>query len=91
MATQEEVIKAIARKTGKSQADVKAVLEGLGCIGVSILNANGDVPLPHIGKLHTQARAARRGRNPRTGAPMDIPGRRVLRISPTQALRATIA
>ncbi len=51
------------------------------------LAAGNEVPLPGFGKFGVKARPARKGRNPRTGEPMDIPARRTVRFTPTKALR----
>ena len=40
------------------------------------LAAGGEVPLPHIGKLQVRDVAARTGRNPKTGEPVEIPAKR---------------
>ena len=34
------------------------------------------MPLPHIGKLQVRDVAARTGRNPKTGEPVEIPAKR---------------
>ena len=50
------------------------------------LTAGGEVPLPGLGKLKTKDRAARMGRNPRTGEAMTIPARRVVVFAPSEKL-----
>ena len=44
------------------------------------------MPLPGLGKLKTKDRAARMGRNPRTGEAMTIPARRVVVFAPSEKL-----
>lgn len=47
------------------------------CQAIAVALAQGDdVPLPHIGKLKVRNKAARTGRNPWTGAPVEIPAKR---------------
>lgn len=60
------------------QADVEAVLKMLGTVTAQELAAGGEVPLHGLGKLKARQRAARMGRNPRTGAPLYIPACRVV-------------
>ena len=50
------------------------------------LTAGGEVPLPGLGKLKTKDRAARMGRNPRTGEAVTIPARRVVVFAPSEKL-----
>lgn len=42
--------------------------------------------LPGLGKLKTSTRAARTGRNPQTGAPVEIPERIAVKFSAGKAL-----
>ena len=44
------------------------------------------MPLPGLGKLKTKDRAARMGRNPRTGEAVTIPARRVAVFVPSEKL-----
>lgn len=67
-------------------ADVEAVLKMLGAVAARELAAGGEVPLPGLGKLKTKDRAARMGRNPRTGAPLYIPACRVVVFAPSEKL-----
>ena len=67
-------------------ADVEAVLKMLGAVAARELAAGGEVPLPGLGKLKTKDRAARMGRNPRTGEAVTIPARRVVVFAPSKKL-----
>ena len=67
-------------------ADVEAVLQALKDVSGQELAAGGEVPLPGLGKLKTKDRAARMGRNPRTGEAMTIPARRVVVFTPSEKL-----
>ena len=69
-----------------SQADVEAVLQALKDVTAQELPAGGEVPLPGLGKLKTKDRAARMGRNPRTGEAVTIPARRVVVFAPSEKL-----
>lgn len=72
---QSELINAIAAKTadvGLSNAAVKRVLEAQAEVVQGELQACGDVTLPGIGRLSVKHSAARTGRNPATGAAIQI-------------------
>lgn len=51
------------------------------------LAAGGEVPLPHIGKLKVRDMAARTGRNPQTGAPVEIPAKRKVVLTVSKELK----
>jgi DNA-binding protein HU-beta len=55
-----------------------------------VLDALGEVPLPGLGKLKGKPRQARKGRNPRTGAEIDIPASMGVSFAPGKALDAVL-
>jgi DNA-binding protein HU-beta len=69
-----------------SKAHVSAVLEQFGEVATRALKRGFDVPLPGLGKLKPATRAARAGRNPATGLPMQVPAKRLVRFSEVKAL-----
>ncbi|MDB5977341.1 MAG: DNA-binding protein 1 [Nevskia sp.] len=46
--------------------------------------------LPGLGSLSVAQRAARTGRNPQTGAAIDIPAKKVIKFSPASSLDKTV-
>lgn len=86
MATQKQLISAIAHDTGLTQGDVQRVLESLsGCVH-GALGDNDEVALPGIGKLKVNHRAARTGRNPASGEAIQIPAKRTVKLVTAKAL-----
>ena len=87
--TKEDLVRNVTERSrihlGRSlcQADVEAVLQALKDVTAQELTAGGEVPL---GKLKTKDRAARMGRNPRTGEAVTIPARRVVVFAPSEKL-----
>ena len=72
-----ELIDAVAGAAGQSRADAtKAVDAVLSCIQ-STLAGGGQVSLGGFGTFKVKARAARAGRNPRTGETIQIPASNV--------------
>ena len=90
--TKEDLVRNVTERSrihlGRSlcQADVEAVLQALKDVTAQELTAGGEVPLPGLGKLKTKDRAARMGRNPRTGEAVTIPARRVVVFAPSEKL-----
>jgi len=75
-----------------SKADITAVLDTLAGIAMYELSTeNGEIPLPGLGKLKADVRAARTGRNPATGESMDIPAKNVVKFVAAKALKDALA
>ena len=62
-----------------SAAQAEAAYAQLCDVMAAELVSGGEVPLPGVGKLTVKETAARKGRNPKTGAVIDIPvGKKVV-------------
>ena len=68
-----EFVKAVADKTGETQASVKAHIDAIAEIINEELNATGESSVPGIVKFHVNDKPARLGRNPKTGESITIP------------------
>lgn len=91
---QAELISAISAhhsNEGISKASIKFVLEKQGEIAQAVLSAGEEITLPGIGKLSVKNRQARKGRNPATGAEMDIPEKNVPHFSAAKVLKDAVA
>lgn len=91
---QAELIDAISHhhgNTGVSKSAIKFVLDVQAEIAQSELASNGEITIPGIGKLTVQAKPARKGRNPATGAEIDIPAKRVPKFVAAKALKDAVA
>jgi DNA-binding protein HU-beta len=73
---QAELIAAAAEQSGQSKAVVESVLGAVAEAAQAALKKGGEVVLPHLGKLKSVVRAARKARNPKTGEAVDVPPRR---------------
>lgn len=69
-----------------SKTDVTAVLDSLSSVVNHALKLDDDVTLPGIGKFKTQRKAARTGRNPRTGDAVMIAAKTVVKFVPAKSL-----
>ena len=90
---QADLVAAIAanpNNQGVSKASIKFVLDTLGEVTQSTLKSGGDIALPGIGKLSVKTRAARTGRNPRTGAELQIAAKVVPHFSAAKALEDAV-
>ena len=75
-----QLVDALAAKTELSKADSKKALEG--CIGVvtDTLKSGDKISLVGFGSFSSEKRSAREGKNPRTGATIQIPAKNVVKF-----------
>lgn len=76
--TKSEILDAMAKKSGLNKKQVVLVLDTLAEIAYK--EAKYGFTVPGIGKLLLKDKAARVGRNPRTGAPVNIPAKKAVKF-----------
>ena len=82
-----ELVAAVADSTGMTQAAAAAAVEAVLDAVATGLAAGDTVAVPGFGTFEVRARAARTGRNPRTGEAIEIAASRVPAFRPGKALR----
>ncbi|MFZ2269071.1 MAG: HU family DNA-binding protein [Azonexus sp.] len=87
---QAELIKKVAEVSGLTQKDIEHALKTAGDVISDALAEEGDVVLPGLGKLVTQAKAARIGRNPKTKEPVEITARKAIKFRAGKALKDAV-
>ena len=86
-----ELVAAVAEQAGLSKKDAeKAVKAVLSTVEVA-LKKGDKVQLVGFGTFETRKRAARTGRNPRTGATLKIKATKVPAFKPGKALKDAVA
>ena len=102
MTTQAELIAAVAKDAGVSQADAGRVLTSIVENIHKSLKSGGDVRISNLGVFDTAARAAREGRNPvrkrparmgrnpATGATIKIPASKAVRFRVSKPLKDAV-
>jgi DNA-binding protein HU-beta len=88
---QAELIAAVAESSGDTKATVEAIIKKVGEVAQAELQQGGEVTLPGLGKLTVKTTAARKGRNPSSGAEIDIPAKNVPKFSAAKALKDAVA
>lgn len=82
-----ELVDAVAKKSGLTKVDSKKALDAvLESIDEELKN-DGKVVLVGFGTFSVTERSARKGINPRTREPIDIPARKVVRFKAGSRLR----
>ena len=84
--TKKEIVKAIAEKTGLTQVQCKEVVQStFDCI-IEAVESEGRIELRNFGVFEVKKRAPRKARNPRTGAPVEVPAKRVVVFKPGRTM-----
>ena len=86
-----ELIAAVAEKTDLSKKDADAAVSAvLGAI-TDALKAGDKIQLVGFGTFEVRNRAAKQGRNPRTGETMTVPASKVPAFKADKALKDAVA
>ncbi|MBW8308030.1 MAG: HU family DNA-binding protein [Candidatus Paracaedibacteraceae bacterium] len=85
-----DLIKAVANHSGAPTDTVNKVFDALFNVITNNLKNKEDVSIPGFGKFKVSERAARKGRNPQTGAAMDIAASTSVTFSAGKALKEAV-
>ena len=85
--TKDKMIEGIMRASGISKANVERFYDGLVTLAMKELKAKGEFVLPGLGAFKVRVRKARIARNPRTGEPVKVPSKKVVRFVSYSALK----
>jgi len=88
--TKSAILDALAGKTGLSKKDVGAVLDATAELAYSEVKKNGEFALTGLGKLVKVHRKAREGRNPATGATIQIAAKTVVKFRVAKAAKDAV-
>ncbi len=78
--TKSETLQALADKLGVTRKQASEMMDALIALAVAETKKNGEFTFPGLGKLQKKHRDARQGRNPATGATIQIPAKTVLKF-----------
>lgn len=82
-----ELIGEVAGKAGITKKDAEKVINAFFTIVEDSLKTGDKIQLIGFGTFEVRDRQARKGRNPQTGAEIDIPAARVPAFKPGKALK----
>lgn len=85
-----ELVAKIAAETGQSQATVGSVLDGFFKAVSETVAKGGKVSIPGWISFESANTAARTGRNPQTGATINIPAGKRVKVSVGSKLKAAV-
>lgn len=89
--TKGDLITAVAKKSGLKNTEATKALEAILDSIMATVAKGDDVRLTGFGTFTLAKRAARQGRNPRTGATLKIPATQVPRFKPGKEFKETVA
>lgn len=85
-----DLVDHIATITDTSKTDTRKVLDALIEAMTEAAKAGDEITLPNFGKFKVRDVAAREGRNPATGATIQIAASRKLAFTPAKALKDSL-
>ena len=83
----DEMVDGIIRAAGISKANVNRFYDGLVKLAMKKLASEGEFTLPGLGTLRVRVRSAHTARNPKTGEPVQVPRKKVVRFRAYKELR----
>ena len=85
-----ELVSAVAEKAGLTKTDAASAVDAVFDVVQAELKNKGDIRLAGFGNFTVSHRAAAKGRNPSTGAEVNIPARNVPKFSPGKGLKDAV-
>jgi DNA-binding protein HU-beta len=86
-----QLVEQVAKDTGLGRSDARRAVESVIATVQASLKRGEDVRLTGFGRFSVVKRAARKGRNPRTGEPLRIRAGKAARFTPGAALKQAVA
>ena len=88
--TKADLVEIVAREAEMTKKDVEQLVEIIFDSITGTLNNGEKIELRGFGSFRVRERSARKGRNPKTGDPVDIPAKRVAYFKPGKDLKDII-
>jgi len=88
--TKGELIVSMAKSTGLTKRDAESALDAILTAAKNCVHRNGKLPLAGFGTFVVVNRKARTGRNPQTGAPIQVKASKVVRFRPGKELKESL-
>jgi integration host factor subunit beta len=88
--TKAELVEDVAKSADMTKKDAERLVEIIFESIIETLNKGEKIELRGFGSFRVRKRNPRRGRNPKTGSPVDIPAKRVAYFKPGKELKELI-
>lgn len=88
--TKPELINKLSEKASLSKKEATAALAALTASITEALQAGEKIAIPNLGTFEVRERAARTGKNPRTGEAVEIAAKKLPAFKPAKALKDAV-
>ncbi len=88
--TKADLVERVAKEAEMTKKDAEQLVEIIFESIIGSLNKGEKIELRGFGSFRVRERDARKGRNPKSGAPVDIPAKRVAYFKPGKELKELI-
>lgn len=88
--TKADIVEQVSNEAEMTKKDAEQLVEIVFDSIIEALNKGEKVELRGFGSFRTRQRGARKGRNPKSGASVDIPAKRVAYFKPGKELKEII-
>jgi nucleoid DNA-binding protein len=88
--TKAELVEELAKKCDCKKSQAQEAFDAVFCMLAKALKKNGKVLVPGFGSFKISKRKARKGRNPQTGATINIAASKTVRFKPAEKLKGEI-
>lgn len=88
--TKAELIDAVSEKSGVSKADAERTIASFFELVVASAIQGDKIAWPGFGSFSTSKRKARVGRNPQTGAPVQVPASTAMKFTSSSTLKSAL-
>ncbi len=88
--TKSELIDQVSDRSGLTKQEASRAIDAVLLTVEDALRRGSEVAVAGFGKFHVSERGARRGVNPRTGEPIEIPASRVPRFTAGSGLKSAV-
>ncbi len=85
-----ELVDVVASSSGLTKADTSRVLDTFLATVEQVMKDGGEIVIPGFGSWSTVNRGARTGRNPQTGAPIQIKATRAVKFKAGKNLKEAV-
>lgn len=85
-----DLVADVARQSGLTRTDSEKAVDAVFASITATLKKGEEVRLVGFGTFATAVRAASKGRNPRTGAPLNIPKKTLPKFRPGKQLKTAV-
>ena len=85
--TKADLIEEVSRVVEMTRKDSEVIVEAIFDSVVRSLRANDKIEIRGFGSFRTRQRQARIGRNPKTGARVEVPAKRIPYFKPSKELK----